>query len=88
MKLLIALVENLDEIITTIIQAIPEIIVAIANAFWDNQYQIVDAGRNLIEGLWKGVKSIWESIKGWISEIADSVATTSIYGHFSDFYAY
>jgi len=73
--LLIALIENIDEIVTTIITAVPTIISGLVQAFIDNKDSIIQAGKDLISGLWEGISAMWETVKGWVGEIAGSITS-------------
>lgn len=66
-ELLIALVENLPVIISTIIQAVPQIITSLVGAFTSPEMigKMASAGGAIIEGLWNGLKSMWNSVVRW-----------------------
>lgn len=46
----------------------------ILGAIGDLKNLLVNAGRSIIEGLWNGLKQLWENVKGWISGIGDWIA--------------
>ena len=73
--LLIALISNIDEIVTTIITAVPLIIAGLVQAFIDNKDSIIQAGKDLISGLWEGISAMWETVKGWVSDIAKTITS-------------
>lgn len=70
-KLITALITNLPEILTTIVGAIPDIVRGIVDAFKEGIPQLVDVGKNLVKGLWEGIKSLagWltDKVTGWVS---------------------
>lgn len=71
-ELLIALVENLPLIISTIIQAVPQIITSLVGAFTSPEMigKMASAGGAIIEGLWDGLKSMWNSVVKWFTDVA------------------
>lgn len=72
-QLLTALVTNIPTIITEIVKAIPQIVIAIVKAFGNGISQMWDVGRNLVKGLWEGIKSlatwIWDKVSSWASDL-------------------
>lgn len=75
-QLFIALITALPDIIVTIVGAIPEIVQAIVSAFKERWPDIVETGKNIIEGLWEGIKSmgswIGDKVSGFFGGIIDS----------------
>lgn len=37
--------------------------------------EFVDIGKNVLNNLWEGMKSIWEALSGWVSGIASDIAS-------------
>lgn len=61
-KMFTSLIKNLPKIIVEIVKGIGEITGAIRDAFAD--FDLIETGKNLIEGLWKGIKDM----AGWIAD--------------------
>ena len=62
-----------------IVKAVPQIIAGIVNAFTSSMGQIVNIGKNIVQGLWQGIQSlagwIWDKVSGWISGIWDGICS-------------
>lgn len=58
-----AITTKLDEIITSISTWVTNVIKTITDMIGD----MVQAGRDIIQGLWNGMLEIWDSIKGWFN---------------------
>lgn len=75
--LTIGIVKNLPKIIMGLIKAAPQIIVSLAKALLSGLGQIVEVGKNIVKGLWEGIKNaaswLWEKITGWLSSIWDGI---------------
>ena len=52
---------------------IPELIGAIVNGVSSAAPQLLDAGKNLIEGLWEGIKSMYNWIKDKVSDFFSGI---------------
>jgi hypothetical protein len=55
-------------------------IILLARAFdalfeWLFGFSLLDAGKNIINSLWDGLKSIWENIKKWFKDAIDSLTS-------------
>ena len=61
-KLFGALIKNLPKIIATLVTAVPKIGKSLVQSFVKLIPQMAQAGRNLIAGLWQGLKSRWNSM--------------------------
>lgn len=72
-----ALIKNLPAIISAIVKAIPQIISAIVNAFAPGFSKLASVGKNLISGLWKGIKGaggwLWDKVTGFLDGIWDGI---------------
>lgn len=68
-RLFVALIENTPEIIRQLVEALPDIIMALVNGIVEFHDEFNEAGYQLFNGLWEGMKSIWPSIEAWILEI-------------------
>lgn len=75
--LFVALVQNLPAIISGIVKAIPQIISAIVNAFAPGFSKLASVGKNLISGLWEGIKGaggwLWDKVTGFLDGIWDGI---------------
>lgn len=75
--LFVALVKNLPAIISGIVKAIPQIISAIVNAFAPGFSKLASVGKNLISGLWEGIKGaggwLWDKVTGFLDGIWDGI---------------
>lgn len=72
-QLFTAIVSNLPVIIQEIVKAIPQILSAIVSGFASGFGQMADVGKNLVKGLWEGIKSlsswIWDQVSGWANDL-------------------
>ena len=75
--LTIGIVKNLPKIIMGLIKAAPSIIKSLAEALLKGLSSIVEVGKNIVKGLWEGIKNaaswLWEKITGWLSGIWDGI---------------
>jgi phage-related protein len=80
LKIIVALVAGLIQAIPELIKAVPELIKAFVTAFEDNRSNIIDIGKDIVTGVWEGVKSMvsWFTgqVKGFFSGIVSKVKTT------------
>ena len=72
-KLIIALAEGLIKAIPELIAKIPEIITNIVDTFGKEAGKIVDIGKNIIKGIWKGIKSMKDWLKDKIGGFAGGI---------------
>lgn len=56
-----------------LIEKIPEIVSAIGTGIVDAAPALLEAGSKLIDMIWEGLKSGWESVKTWFGGIVDSI---------------
>lgn len=72
-----ALIQNLPQIIIEIVKAVPDIIGGIISAFGKGVSQMAEVGKNLVKGLWEGIKSlaswIWDKVSSWASDLWDGI---------------
>lgn len=72
-----ALVSDIPKIVIEIAKKIPELVGGIASAIGDCVGTIIDAGANLIMGLWEGIKSMgqWlkDKVSGFFGGIVDGI---------------
>ena len=75
MKLIVALANSLITHIPQLIVKIPEIIRAIVNGFSDGMPNIIEIGKNIVNGIWEGIKSLagWlkDNVKGFFGDIVN-----------------
>lgn len=75
--LTIGIVKNLPKIIVGLLKAAPSIIKSLAEALLKGLSSIVEVGKNIVKGLWEGIKNaaswLWEKITGWLSGIWDGI---------------
>lgn len=73
MKLIVALASSLITHLPQLIVKIPEIIRAIVKGFSDGMPNIIEIGKNIVMGIWEGIKSLagWigENVKGFFGDI-------------------
>ena len=75
-RLLLTLIVGIAKAAPQLIPAAAEAVQTIVDALWDNRGLIVEAGENLIRGLWEGIKSMgaWllDKIKGVVGGIKEA----------------
>ena len=64
LKLIVALANSLITHLPQLIIKIPEIIRAIVKGFSDGMPNIIEIGKNIVKGIWEGIKSL----AGWIKD--------------------
>ena len=76
-KLFMALIQAIPKVIAQLIKKMPEIIKAIVTGLKNGFSDIVAVGKELIEGLWEGIKGAgnWlkDKIKGFASGVVDNI---------------
>lgn len=76
-QLFMSLVENLPDIISKLKKRMPEIITGLVDKLKEHIHKMKDIGKNLIEGIWDGIKNAkdWliEKVSGWCNTITDSI---------------
>lgn len=78
-QLFVALIGALPQIIMSLIGAVPKIITGLVKAFTSPKVlkQLGDAGRDLIEGLWKGIQGagdwLWKQLSGFFGNQLDMI---------------
>ena len=71
LDIVIALAAGLINAIPELIKGVVEMISAVINRF--KQTDWAQVGKDLINGIWDGLKSAWESVKSWFSNAWDSL---------------
>ena len=73
LKLIVALANSLITHLPQLIIKIPEIIRAIVKGFSDGMPNIIEIGKNIVKGVWQGIKSLagWikDNVKGFFGDI-------------------
>lgn len=73
LKLIVALANSLITHLPQLIVKIPEIITAIVNGFSYGMPNIIEIGKNIVKGVWQGIKSLagWikDNVKGFFGDI-------------------
>lgn len=59
--------------IPDLISKIPQILSSMVNGFMEGVGDFWDIGKNLIQGLWNGIKNTWESLKSTVSNFAGGI---------------
>lgn len=76
-QVFMALITNLPTIIMELVKAVPQILGAIINAFANGFSQMAEVGKNLVKGLWEGIKSldswIWDKVSSWASNLWNGI---------------
>ena len=76
-QVFMALITNLPTIIMELVKAVPQILSAIINAFANGFSQMAEVGKNLVKGLWEGIKSlaswIWDKVSDWASNLWNGI---------------
>lgn len=68
-----ALIQKFQELGTTIKTALADAAASVLAAFQALPGQMMEIGRQIIDGLWQGIKAQWESIKGGVTDIASGI---------------
>ena len=76
-QLMVALAIGLVKAIPVLIEKTPEIIAGIVTGLAEGIWEMIQAGWDLIKGLWEGIKQgavwLWEKVKGWLSDLWDGI---------------
>lgn len=76
-QLMVALAIGLVKAIPVLIEKAPEIIAGIVTGLAEGVWEMIQAGWDLIKGLWEGIKQgavwLWEKVKGWLSDLWDGI---------------
>jgi phage-related protein len=89
MKLIAAGIQILVAVIKGILQTIPQLLLLPANIFLDivNKFKeqfskVKDVGKNLINGLWNGIKEKWEGLKNKVADFGKGIVNKfkSVFG--------
>lgn len=76
-KLLTSLVQNMPAILAGIGKALPQILASLVKGFGDMIPKIAECGKNLVEGLWKGISDaagwLMDKVSGFCNSVANKV---------------
>lgn len=76
-QLMVALAIGLVKAIPVLIEKAPEIIAGIVTGLAEGVWEMIQAGWDLIKGLWEGIKQgavwLWEKVKGWLSDLWNGI---------------
>ena len=77
-QLFVSLIQNLPTIIIEIVKAVPQIVTGLIDAFMGLLGKFADIGKNIITGIWDGIKNmgswLWDKFKGFIKSTLGWVA--------------
>lgn len=77
LKLIASLAAGLIKAIPTLVKSIPQLVSAIVNGFTSMTSKFLDIGKNIVSGVWDGIKAMgsWikEKVSGFFGGIVDSV---------------
>ena len=65
LKIIVAIGKGLIAAIPELLKSVPKIIAAIVKAFGDFLQPVVDIGKNIIDGIKKGISNAWNNLVSW-----------------------
>jgi phage-related protein len=75
--LIVQLAVGLIKAIPELVKALPQIVAAILEGLGKAASSVVEIGRNIVRGIWEGIKSLgswlWDKVSGFFSGIVDGV---------------
>lgn len=82
LRIIMALAEGLIKYVPEMISRIPEIIKSMVDAFKQGVSDFVNIGKNLMNGLWKGIKNTWEGLKNKVKDLGNGIVNKfkSVFG--------
>ena len=76
-KLVIGIANGLAQAAPQLAAKIPDLIVTIVEAFASNLPSIVECGKNIVKGIWEGIKAmgawLWDKVSGFFGDLIDDV---------------
>lgn len=76
-KLVIGIASGLAQAAPKLAAKIPDLIVTIVEAFASNLPDIVECGKNIVKGIWEGIKAmgtwLWDKVSGFFGDLIDDV---------------
>lgn len=73
LRIILALAEGLIKFIPEIVSRIPQIIKSIVNAFKKGATDFANLGKNLMNGLWSGIKNTWNGLKSKVEDLGKGI---------------
>lgn len=73
LRIILALAEGLIKFIPEIISRIPQIIKSMVNALKQGVGDFANIGKNLMNGLWNGIKNTWNSLKNKVEDLGQGI---------------
>ena len=82
LRIILALAEGLIKFIPEIISRIPQIIKSMVNAFKQGLGDFANIGKNLMNGLWNGIKNTWNGLKNKAEDLGKGIVNKfkSVFG--------
>jgi phage-related protein len=75
--LIVQLAVGLIKAVPELVKALPQIVAAILEGLGKAASSVVEIGRNIVRGIWEGIKSLgswlWDKVSGFFSGIVDGV---------------
>ena len=75
-QLIASLARGLINSIPTLLRSIPQIITAIYNGFINGVSQMANVGANIVNGIWSGIKSVWQSLVDNVTSLGQSLVNS------------
>ena len=72
-RIMLALIEGMIKYIPEIISRIPQIIKSIISAFGKGIKDFANIGKNLMNGLWGGIKNTWNDLKSKVEDLGKGI---------------
>ena len=73
LRIILALAEGLIKFIPQLISKIPQIIKSIISAFGKGIKDFANIGKNLMNGLWNGIKNTWNNLKSKVEDLGKGI---------------
>ncbi len=73
LRIILALAEGLIKFIPEIISRIPQIIKSMVDAFKQRAEDFANIGKNLMNGLWNGIKNTWNGLKNKVEDLGQGI---------------
>lgn len=82
LRIIMALAQGLIKYIPEIISRIPKIIKSMVSAFKQGVTDFANIGKNLMEGLWSGLKNTWNNLKNKVEDLGKGIVSKfkSVFG--------